>query len=161
MRARNDWNHERYRTRDRLIEYDSTILPLTPHTGGMSITDIYPWETQSLTFLSSQLFAIAKNNGFVGTKEEFLEKFGSAHGSIIMGTISTFPIKGKEDAIYIDTDTNILYYFKQIDESLLDEIPEAIVVDIQDQIASIYIPIRALPIDGLIFNSGGAADFIG
>lgn len=37
-----DWNYERKRTRDRLIEYDFSIIAPTPHSAGLLF--LYPWE---------------------------------------------------------------------------------------------------------------------
>jgi len=40
---------ERWRTRDRLLEYDESIMPLRPHSAGLSM--IYPWENVTLLTL--------------------------------------------------------------------------------------------------------------
>jgi hypothetical protein len=36
-----DWNYERYRTRDLLLEYNTNIMPPHPRAGGISV--VYPW----------------------------------------------------------------------------------------------------------------------
>lgn len=133
-----DWNIERYRTRDRLIEYDISIMPLYPHSGGialpypyenknimLTIPDIiaetelhtvYPWENYQLHILSHQLYTLVKENGFDGTEQQFLNKFSNldtaTENTIIVGTISTFPQQGEETSLYLDKETGVLYYFK-------------------------------------------------
>lgn len=52
-----NWNKERFRTRDRLLEYDSMIMPLMPHSAGLSV--VYPWEDILFSGLAHQLFLIA------------------------------------------------------------------------------------------------------
>jgi len=80
-----DWNYERYRTRDLLLEYDATIMPPHPRAGGLAmiypwgsdifdnivdmhipsrphtttLSMVYPWENTSLSILNHQLYLIA------------------------------------------------------------------------------------------------------
>jgi len=37
---------ERWRTRDRLLEYDISIMPARPRTAGLAM--VYPWENNLL-----------------------------------------------------------------------------------------------------------------
>ena len=45
---------ERRRTRDLLLEYDQTIMPLRPHMADLG--SIYHWENLPLSIISKQLF---------------------------------------------------------------------------------------------------------
>ena len=80
------WNRERKRTRDRLLDYEFTIVPPHPHSGGIPFifpieTDssipildaastvlpiIYPWENVQLDFLEDEIFGyqLVKYNYF-------------------------------------------------------------------------------------------------
>ena len=143
-----DWNYERYRTRDRLIEYDGAIMPLYPHSGGIAVPyprededilltvpdiiaqaqlkTIYPWENYQLNILSHQLYMIAQDNGFNGTEHQFLTKFGNigapTENTVIVGTLATFPLPGEESVLYLDKETGILYYFKSTTHTVYTEI---------------------------------------
>ena len=156
-----NWNYERWRTRDRLLEYDFSIVPPAPHSAGLSM--IYPWETNFLSLLSYQLYEIAKDNGFFGSLETFLSRFGSNDGFIIKGTIATFPVPGDSTNLYLDIETGIVYYFKATDRPVLSDIAMAIGAEIvghEDVITYLYIPIRALLIEDTILDCGDAAKYI-
>ena len=91
---------QRRKTRDLLLEYDKAIMPPRPRAAGLSniyswgstiledlngleppipiqqnIDLIYPWENTSLSIFSHQLYSVAIINGFVGTEQEFLDRF--------------------------------------------------------------------------------------
>ena len=134
-----DWNYERYRTRDLLLEYDTNIMPPHPRAGGISVvypwgssvwdnvvdmsipntphtttlSMIYPWENTSLNILSHQLFLLAVMNGFNGTEEDFKELFTSYVGarSIMFAKYSDFPEVGTDSKLYFDLEEKILYYW--------------------------------------------------
>lgn len=108
-----DWNYERYRTRDLLLEYDNLIMPPRPRTAGLSI--IYPWENTSLTSLLKQLFTIAANSGYLGTENDFKSHFGSylQNRPIIFDIFNNFPNIGSEEYLYFDLDEKILYYWDE------------------------------------------------
>lgn len=185
-----DWNHERKRTRDRLIEYDISIMPLYPHSGGIAVPypqeaenititipsiiaearlkAIYPWENYSLTILSHQMYLIARDSGFPGTEKQFLEKFGSLNtiteNNVIVGTINTFPIEGDTNALYLDKETGILYYFKATENRINEEIAAitgAVIKGKENEMTFLYIPVRALLIEDTILNCGDASEYIG
>lgn len=59
-----DWNYERHRTRDRLLEYDINIMPPHPHSAGLSM--VYPWENVSLKMLETQILALARKMVLMG-----------------------------------------------------------------------------------------------
>jgi len=90
----------RRQTRDLLLEYEPTIMPLHPRAGGLAIIypwgnnndsgsamppfpnpsaieSIYPWEMQNLAIMGDWLFSFAVNSGYNGTREEFYKYFGS------------------------------------------------------------------------------------
>ena len=133
-----DWNHERYRTRDLLLEYDKIIMPPKPRAAGLSSiynwgskapnsdgtsdfpipsqTDmpmIYPWEDVSLSIFSNQLYKVAILNGFIGTEKEFLDRFVNyvSDKQIIFETYANFPRYGSTSKLYFDTEEKILYYW--------------------------------------------------
>ena len=130
-----DWNRERYRTRDRLLEYDNTIYPQVPHSAGLAV--VYPWENMSITSLMKQLYQGAAASGYSGTESEFVSKFGELLGGrqIIFGTINSFEVSDDDEHLYYDTEDNIMYYYED------DE----------------FIPINALLVNDAILDSGHAS----
>ena len=134
-----NWNHERYRTRDLLLEYDTAIMPPHPRAGGLyilypwgstvfdnvidasipqqahttTLSMIYPWENTSLNILNHQLYLLALANGFEGTEEDFKQLFASYVGtrSIMFATYSKFPETGITSKLYFDLEEKILYYW--------------------------------------------------
>lgn len=128
-----DWNRERYRTRDRLLEYDYSIYPQVPHTAGLAV--VYPWENIATANLMRQLYKSAADSGFIGTEDEFLNNFGKMlqNKQIIFGTIDTFEPQDDNTILYYDIDDNILYYYNEE-----------------------FIPINALLIENTIINGGNA-----
>lgn len=144
-----DWNRERYRTRDRLLEYDFNIYPAVTHTAGLSM--VYPWENMELSVLQKQIYQIALNNGYQEGEDSFWKKF--SRDCIVFGTIDTFPIPGDEKNLYFDTNTNILYYYKVSSEPVNSALLNLIGVRIEETeengtLYHLYIPIKALGIIG-------------
>jgi hypothetical protein len=157
---------ERKKTRDLLLEYDAAVLPPHPRAAGLKM--IYPWENINNSILKNQIYQIAVDNGYVGVPEDFWSKFTT--GLLIHGTITTFPVPGNEDNLYLDDETGILYYFKEVDTEvntdMIARIGAAIVGQSRingDEEKSIflYIPVRAMPIEDLIYDCGDASDYIG
>lgn len=154
---------ERKRTRDRLLEYDLTIMPPRPHTAGLAM--IYPWENSSLLALQHQLFLIAQNNGYNGEETDFLARFaqGNNSGGVNTGTINTFPIPGVENQLYLDTETEVLYYFKIFTNEIQEEFINKYGIEIvgsMDNIIYAYIPVRALPMEPLFIDCGSSTESI-
>lgn len=151
-------------TRDLLLEYDEYILPVRPRrTAGLSM--IYPWENLELTILSKQILEIAKQYGYTGDEKAFWNHF--SEGTIITGTLDTFPIPGNEKNLYFDKESEILYYFKATTSTIYTELAArigvaivgtSIIEDTQEVIQYLYIPIRAMPIEDLIIDAGSAAE---
>lgn len=139
MTNKRDWNYERYRTRDLLLEYDKAIMPPRPRAAGLSnvynwgstiLTDegtldapipiqknislIYPWENTSLTIFSNQLYKVAVVNGFIGTEKDFLDRFVNyvSDKQIIFENYSEFPQYGSSSKLYFDLEEKILYYWE-------------------------------------------------
>lgn len=186
--ASNNWNYERWRTRDRLLEYDGSIMPLYPHSGGIAVPypregdipltipeliheaelkTVYPWENYSLNILAHQLYLIARDNGFSGTEKYFIEKFSSNDTAnekdVIVGTIETFPREGNENILYLDKETSILYYFKHansINEQAIQD-TASVITGFENNIYFIYIPVRALLLEDTILNCEDASEYIG
>lgn len=159
--------YERWRTRDRLLRYSGTIIPPRPHTP--NIVTVYPWEDIPLSILSHQLYLVAKDNGYNGSEDKFLERFASGtseggSGGIITGTISTFPVPGEEDILYLDTETDILYYFKIAQRDVAAEVAAQYGAEVVGRNSSgaiyVYIPIRALPMEPLFIDCGTSTDII-
>ena len=128
----------RRRTRDLLLEYAPTIVPLHPRAGGLSmlypwgndnssgeamppfpninaIQSLYPWEMQNLTLFGDWLYQFASHSGYNGTREEFYNYFGlyleNNQQEIIFATFAEFPDTGAQDKLYFDLDEKILYYW--------------------------------------------------
>ena len=161
-----DWNYERYRTRDRLLEYDFNIYPMVPHSAGLSM--IYPWENIAIQQLSKQIIEVARLNGYTGSEEDLWRKF--SNGTIHQGTLDNFPIPGNEQDLYLDTETDILYYFKSVTSTVYTDVAARVGVaivgyskieDSEEIVTYLYIPIKAMPIENLIFDCGDAAEYIG
>lgn len=134
-----NWNRERWRTRDLLLEYDTSIMPPHPRAGGImvvypwgsaaydnvidlsiphnphttTLSMIYPWENTSLNILSHQLYLIALQSGFIGTEEDFKNLFRDFVGprSIMFATYSDFPETGILNKLYFDLEEKVLYYW--------------------------------------------------
>ena len=95
-------------TRDRL--YNSTLCP----------TSITPSGSLCLSSLSDMIFKIASDNGYVGDRGQFEEDLasslngGSATAGVILqrGSVNDFPEVGQENALYIDNEQSIIYYWK-------------------------------------------------
>lgn len=150
----------RHRTRDLLLEYEPTIMPLHPRAGGLAvlypwgnnndsgsvmppfpnpsaISSIYPWEMQNLAIMGDWLFSFAANSGYKGTREEFYKYFGTYletnRQEILFETFDNFPSVGTEDMLYFDLNEKILYYWDNE-----------------------YIPVNAMLIANTILHGGDA-----
>lgn len=150
----------RHRTRDLLLEYEPSIMPLHPRAGGLAmvypwgnnndsgalmppfpdpsaIAQIYPWEMQNLAIMGDWLFAFAAGSGYTGSREEFYKYFGSYletnRKEILFDTFDKFPATGKQDILYFDLNEKILYYWDNE-----------------------YIPVNAMLIAETIVNGGEA-----
>ena len=157
------WNRERFRTRDRLLEYDTSIMPLTP-TAGASMPMIYPWENASLAILSHQIFKLAQASGYTGPEDLLFKRFdaGAIHH---YSSLADFPVPGVEGDLYFDTTSQIVYYYvsttNEIDAAKIALVGGAIVgYSVVSNETYLYLPIRALPLEDIIFNSGDAAEYI-
>ena len=93
----------RERTRDLLLEYDIRIMPPRPRAAGLAMVYpwlnsnteepgwvnippipntpefqvVYPWESIGLSILGDQIYMLAAQSGYNGTREEFHRYFGS------------------------------------------------------------------------------------
>lgn len=150
----------RHRTRDLLLEYDSSIMPLHPRAGGLAmvypwgnnndsgnvmppfpdpsaIEAIYPWEMQNLAIMGDWLFAFAAKSGYHGTRQEFYKYFGSYletnRQEIMFDEYNNFPTVGEQDMLYFDLDEKVLYYWNEE-----------------------YIPVNTMLITNTILNGGEA-----
>jgi len=162
MNQKLDWNYERYRTRDLLLEYDKAIMPPRPRVAGLSniyswgstipsdadtldfpiphqkdVSIIYPWENLPISVLTRQLYTIAEKSGFSGTEKDFEESFGTflQNKQIIYANYIDFPVVGELDKLYFDLEEKILYYWDQD-----------------------YYPINALLIENTILDNGNAEE---
>ena len=160
MNQKLDWNYERYRTRDLLLEYDKSIMPPRPRAGGLTniyawgstipsdeetldfpmpiqqdISIIYPWENVSLSVFSHQLYLVAIKNGFEGTEHDFLNHFVNyvSDKQIIFENYNNFPNFGSNKTLYFDKKEKILYYWNNE-----------------------YLPVNATLITDTIINGGEA-----
>ena len=156
---------QRIITRDRLLDYDFSIVPAVPHSAGLNL--VYPWENFTLVSLSKQILTLARQNGYEGDESTFWSRF--AEGIVHTGTIDSFPIPGCEQDLYLDNETEILYYFKATTETIYTELAarvgvaivgQSIIEDTQEIITYLYIPVRALLIEDTILNCGSAEEVI-
>lgn len=76
----------------------------------------------SLSVFTDMMFQVAKNNGYLGKKNDFENDFiaslngasGSANGVIVQrGSVNDFPSVGVEQGIYVDTSSSKIYYWKE------------------------------------------------
>ena len=134
------YRSNRERTRDLLLEYDIRIMPPRPRAAGLAMiypwlnsnqeaggwttipipdtaefSVVYPWETLGLNILGDQIYMIAANSGYHGTREEFHHYFGSyleTHKwEIMFDDFVNFPDEGEINKLYFDVDEKILYYW--------------------------------------------------
>ena len=157
------YKSNRERTRDLLLEYDLRIMPPRPRAAGLGmvypwlnsnyedggwvnippIPDtaefqvVYPWESIGLSILGDQIYMLAAQSGYHGTREEFHHYFGSYlennRWEILFETYDNFPQVGEIDKLYFDLDEKILYYWNNE-----------------------YIPVNAMLIAHTILNGGEA-----
>lgn len=153
----------RTRTRDLLLEYDIHIVPPRPRAAGLAmvypwlnsnyvdggwvnippIPDtaefkvVYPWESVGLSILGDQIYMLAAQSGYTGTREEFHHYFGSYletnRWEILFEEYDNFPEVGERDKLYFDLGEKILYYWNND-----------------------YIPVNAMLIADTIINGGEA-----
>ena len=158
------YKSNRERTRDLLLEYDIHIMPPRPRAAGLAmiypwlnsnttsqgwidippIPDtaefkiVYPWESVGLSILGDQIYMLALNSGYSGTREEFHHYFGSYlernKWEILFETFENFPETGEVDKLYFDLNENILYYWGNTE----------------------YIPVNAMLITNTILEGGEA-----
>ena len=135
------YKSSRQRTRDLLLEYDRMIMPPRPRAAGLGLiyswlesntpsTDViysvpipqtaefsivYPWESIGLSILSDQIYILAANSGYTGTREEFHKYFGvyleNNRQEILFETYDNFPQAGTQNMLYFDLNEKILYYW--------------------------------------------------
>lgn len=134
------YKSNRARTRDLLLEYDVRIMPPHPRAAGLAMiypwlnsnyeeggwvtlpipttaefSVVYPWESAGLSILGDQIYLLAANSGYTGTREDFHHYFGhyleSHKWEIIFDYFINFPNEGQRDKLYFDLDENILYYW--------------------------------------------------
>lgn len=135
------YKSNRERTRDLLLEYDIRIMPPRPRAAGLAMiypwlnanyetgngwiippipdtaefSVVYPWETIGLNILGDQIYMLAANSGYTGTREEFHHYFGSYletnRWEILFEEFTNFPAQGETDKLYFDLGEKILYYW--------------------------------------------------
>ena len=157
------YKSNRERTRDLLLEYDVHIVPPRPRAAGLAmvypwlnsnyeegswasippIPDtpefqiVYPWESIGLSILGDQIYMLAANSGYHGTREEFHHYFGSYlernEWEILFETYDNFPETGDQSKLYFDLNERILYYWNNE-----------------------YIPVNAMLIANTVLNGGDA-----
>lgn len=79
-----------------------------------------PAPVMPLSIFEEMMYKVAYENGYSGTKTDFTESFVNAllgnsniAGVIFQkGSVADFPEKGIENAVYIDTENNHIYYWK-------------------------------------------------
>ena len=134
------YKSNRQRTRDLLLEYDLRIMPPRPRAAGLAMvypwlnsnyeqgswtvppipdtaefSIVYPWESIGLNILGDQIYLLAANSGYHGTREEFHHYFGSYlennRWEMLFEQFTNFPDIGETDKLYFDLNEKILYYW--------------------------------------------------
>lgn len=134
------YKSNRERTRDLLLEYDLRIMPPRPRAAGLAMVYpwlnsnsesqgwivppipntaefqvVYPWESVGLSILGDQIYMLAAQSGYHGTREEFHHYFGSYletnSWEILFEQYENFPQVGLSTKLYFDLGENILYYW--------------------------------------------------
>ena len=149
------WNRERKRTRDRLLDYDFTFLWENP----TEIVTTLPMPVLlPEALLEKSLYNLAVQHGFSGTLDNFWDTFSNS--DIYTGTLHTFPVPGNVHKLYLDTETDILYYFKSTTDTINTSVAERmgifVIYNDNSQETYLYIPIRAMPAEDLIYDCGDA-----
>lgn len=81
----------------------------------------FPSPIVPMSIFEDSMYRVAYNGGYNGTKTEFAQDLATALNSnqqvagliIQKGSINDFPDVGLENAIYIDTQKNHIYYWKE------------------------------------------------
>lgn len=157
------YKSNRARTRDLLLEYDLRIMPPRPRAAGLAMVYpwlnsnsagqgwvippipetaefqvVYPWESIGLSILGDQIYMLAAQSGYHGTREEFHHYFGSYletnSWEILFEQYENFPEVGLPTKLYFDLGENILYYWD----------------------GTGYTPVNAMLIANTILNGGDA-----
>ena len=161
------WNRERKRTRDRLSDYEISKFDLVYPCSKSKFDLVYPWYNHSLNVLSKQLYELASKHGFTGTQDNLINNL--FQDSIMIESFENFPIPGNVNLLYLDSETSILYYFKETTNDINIEVAETIGAKIVGQntdevtgniITYMYIPVRAMLIENSIIVGGDAAEYI-
>ena len=88
-------------------------IPPIPDTAEFKV--VYPWESIGLSILGDQIYMLASQSGYNGTREEFHKYFGSYletnRWEILFEVFSNFPEVGESTKLYFDLNENILYYW--------------------------------------------------
>ena len=134
------YRSNRERTRDLLLEYDLRIMPPRPRAAGLAMvypwlnsnwedggwvtlpipdtqefSTVYPWESVGLSILGDQIYLLAAQSGYTGTREEFHHYFGfyleNHDWEILFDTYDNFPAVGEQTKLYFDLNERILYYW--------------------------------------------------
>ena len=76
-----------------------------------------PTPVMPLSIFEELLYKVAYEYGYTGTKADFSEDFldalsGLSNNIIQSGSVSEFPAVGTEGAIYIDSESGKIYYWK-------------------------------------------------
>lgn len=147
-----DMNKDRWATA-------SLTLDTNKYQMANNIQTVYPWEKIQRSQLKQQLYELAKDYGYTGTEDDFMMRF--IGGVIITVYNKDFPIPGDSTSLYFETSKEILYYFKQTTEEVDEQVASAvgaIIVDIETEAGvtttSLYIPVKAMPVENLIIHGG-------
>ena len=119
-----------------------------------NIQTVYPWENMQLSILSDQIYKLAQKYGYNKDKETFWKKF--SEGTIIFENLEDLPAIGDENKLYLDKKSGTLYYFTTTTNIIYHELADAVgaIVQENETVTNLYIPIKALPIENLIIGGG-------
>ena len=116
---------------------NTDVIYSVPIPSTQEFSVVYPWESIGLSILGDQIFLLASQSGYTGTREEFHKYFGTYleknRQEIMFEEYNNFPQVGSKEILYFDLNEKILYYWDNE-----------------------YIPVNAMLIANTILNGGEA-----
>lgn len=135
-----DMNKDRWKTSE--LTLDTNV-----YQAANNIQTVYPWERLQRSQLIEQLYQVAVENGYNGTRDEYLSKNAEVLNAneIITGKLDSFPIPGNIENIYFDNEKAILYYYQFIEgeiDTTSSKFADARIFIDEDNNTHLYIPIK-------------------
>lgn len=136
-----DMDKDRWKTSELTLDTNA-------YQAANNIQTVYPWEKLQRSQLIGQLYQVAVENGYTGTKDEYLTKYSEIFkaNEIISGKVNDFPIPGDTQNLYFDNETHTLYYYQffegKTDTTIQELIGARIIIDDENN-THLYVPIKS------------------